>query len=441
MTILGLVLVLALILGNAYFVAAEFALVAARRSRLEQAADGGDRRARRVLGLLERLSFALSGAQLGITVTSLAVGFIAEDVFTALFSPLLTPLGLRAELAAGLALGLGLILSTGTQMVIGELGPKNLAIARAEDVARSVAASQVLYLRVFGPVIRLFDNSANGLLRAVGIEPAEEIASAVTIEELEHIIASSGQAGALAPGVAGLLQRSIEFRDLKADDAMRPRSDVLWISDEASCQDLVSLAARSGHTRFPVTGPEGLDDIRGVVSIKELIEVDPDELTITPVRALAEVEVAVPETAPLPDVLHLLRDAHTQMAIVIDEFGGTSGIVTLEDIVEELVGEIRDEHDRSERAVVRRADGSWRLPGPWRIDEVRRDTGIQLPVGQHDSVGGLVMAALGRVPVVGDRVELDGVVLDVLAVKRHAVQSVRMSIAEPAEATVPEPRS
>ncbi len=432
MTLLGLGLVLLLILGNAYFVAAEFALVAARRSRLEQSRLDGDRRAGRVLTLLEKLSFALSGAQLGITVTSLGVGFIAEGVFTGLFGPLFAPFGLRPELAAGLALALGLLVSTATQMVIGELGPKNLAIARAEDVARSLAASQILYLRLFGPVIRLFDNAANGLLRAVGIEPAEEIATAVTVEELEHIIASSGAAGALAASVAGLLKRSIEFRDLKADDAMRPRSDVQWISADATCTELIQLASRSGHTRFPVTGPDGLDDVRGVVSIKELLEVSPDELDITQVRALAEVEVAVPESAPLPDVLRLLRDAHTQMAIVIDEFGGTSGIVTLEDIVEELIGEIRDEHDRSERSAVRRADGSWRLPGLWRIDEVRRDTGIELPNGQHDTVGGLVMAVLGRIPRVGDHVEVDGVSLDVLAMNRHAVQSIRLSITTPA---------
>lgn len=428
MTLLGLALILALILGNAWFVAAEFAFVAARRSRLEQQAAAGDRRAALALSIIERLSFALSGAQLGITVTSLAVGFVARPIFEDLFTPLLQPLGFGPEATGGIALTVGLITSTVAQMVIGELGPKNLAIAKAEEVSRRVARGQALYLRLFGPIIRLFDNAANGLIRLVGIEPVEELAQAVTMEELEHIIATSGEAGALGPGVTSLLQRSLEFRELKADEAMQPRSDVIWISSNATSQDLLLLASESGHTRFPVAGPDGLDDVHGVVSVKDLLEVDAGGLDTTLVKDLAEPELAVPETAFLPDVLRLLRDRHSQLAIVVDEFGGTAGIITLEDIVEELVGEIMDEHDRLESSVVRRADGSWHLPGTWRVDEIRRDTGVALPRGEHDTVSGLVMSALGRVPVVGDTVEVDGVRLDVIAVQRHAVQSVRMAV-------------
>lgn len=438
MTFLGLALVIALILGNAWFVAAEFAFVASRRSRLETEAADGDRRAARALTALERLSFALSGAQLGITVTSLAVGFVAKPVFEALLGPLFGPFDLSVELTAALALGTGLAFSTVAQMVIGELGPKNLAIAKAEAVAKSLAGGQLLYLRLFGPIINLFDNSANRLIRLAGIEPVEEIAQAVTIEELEHIIATSNESGALTTSVTGLLQRSLEFRELKADDAMRRRSDVVWISGESSCEDLASLAQGSGHTRFPVVGPDGLDDVLGIVSVKALLDVEVDQRSITPVGTMAEGELAVPETAPLPDVLRLLRDNHTQMAIVIDEFGGTAGIVTLEDIIEELVGEILDEHDENETAAVRRADGSWRLPGSWRIDEVRRDTGMDLPKGEHDTVGGLVMSVLGRIPVAGDRIEVGAVVLDVLSVDRHTVQSVRVSSVEPDS---PEPDS
>ncbi|MEE8602146.1 MAG: hemolysin family protein [Euzebya tangerina] len=428
MTALGLLLIVALIAGNAWFVAAEFALVAARRSRLEARRDAGDRKAAIALGLIERLSFALSGAQLGITVTSLAVGFVAEPVFEALLTPLFEPLGASAETTEAAALGTGLALSTAAQMVFGELGPKNLAIARAEDVSRRLAWGQELYLRLWGPIIRLFDNAANRLIRSVGIEPAEELTQAVTIEELEHIIATSGESGALNEGVASLLQRSIDFRELKADEAMRPRSEIQWVAGDATCDELMALARSTGHTRFPVAGENGLDDVRGVVSIKELMDIAEDQLAITPVGALTEDELAVPETALLPDVLRLLRDSHTQLAVVIDEFGGTAGIITLEDIVEELVGEILDEHDPFERSPVRRDDGSWRLPGTWRIDEVRRDTGVELPEGEHDTVAGLVMAELGRVPEPGDRVELDGAVLDVLAMERHTVQSVRLMV-------------
>ena len=426
-TVLGLLAVLLLILGNAWFVAAEFALVTARRGRLEAAHEGGDRRAGRALQLLGRLSFALSGAQLGITVTSLAVGFIAEPVFTALFEPLLSPLGIRPALVPVIAVSLGLVVSTAGQMVLGELGPKNLAIAKAEDVAKSLAGGQILYLRLFGPIIHLFDGAANRLLRLVGIEPSEEIDNSVTVEELEHIITSSSASGTLGEGVSALLQRSIEFRDLHADDAMRPRADVVSISGDATCEELTALGVRTGHSRFPVTGPEGLDDLLGVVNIKDLLDVPVAERAITPVRTLAEPELAVPELASLRDVLLLLRDTHTQLAVVVDEFGGTEGIVTLEDIVEELVGDIRDEHDRAERQAVLRADGSWRVPGSWRIDEVRRDTGIELPQGEHDTISGLLMATLSRVPVVGDTLRLDGITIEVLAVQRHVAQTVRLS--------------
>ena len=434
-TLLGLLAVVLLVLGNAWFVAAEFALVTARRSRLETAAEEGNRAAGRAISLLERLSFALSGAQLGITVTSLAVGFIAEPVFTALFEPLLSPLGIRPALVPALAVSLGLVVSTAAQMVVGELGPKNLAIAKAEDVATSLAGGQLLYLRVFGPVIRLFDGAANALIRLVGIEPSEEIDQAVTVEELEHIIVSSSESGALDEGVSGLLRRSIEFRALNAGDAMRPRSDVVGIAGDATCADLMALGAQTGHSRFPVTGQNGLDDLQGVVNIKDLLSVPETELAITSVRALAEPELVVPESASLRDTLLMLRDTHTQLAVVIDEFGGTEGIITLEDIVEELVGEIRDEHDGTERRAVRRADGSWRVPGSWRIDEVRRDTGIELPEGEHDTVSGLLMARLSRVPRVGDTVEVDGASLHVVSMRRHVPQTVRIT----ARATDPAP--
>ena len=326
-----------------------------------------------------------------------------------------------------IAVSLGLVVSTAGQMVLGELGPKNLAIAKAEDVAKSLAGGQILYLRLFGPIIHLFDGAANRLLRLVGIEPSEEIDNSVTVEELEHIITSSSASGTLGEGVSALLQRSIEFRDLHADDAMRPRADVVSISGDATCEELTALGVRTGHSRFPVTGPEGLDDLLGVVNIKDLLDVPVAERAITPVRTLAEPELAVPESASLRDVLLLLRDTHTQLAVVVDEFGGTEGIVTLEDIVEELVGDIRDEHDRAERQAVLRADGSWRVPGSWRIDEVRRDTGIELPQGEHDTISGLLMATLSRVPVVGDTLRLDGITIEVLAVQRHVAQTVRLS--------------
>jgi len=422
----GLLVIMALVAGQAYFVAAEFAFVASRRTRLEEAAAAGSRPARRALDVMKRLSFMLSGAQIGITATSLVVGFIAEPVFVPLFTPLLEPLGLERGAITSIALTGGLVLSTAVQMVLGELGPKNLAIARPEAIAMALARSQMIFLRVFGPVIWFFDTSANRLLRAVGIEPVEELSAGVTGEELAQIIVASREEGTLPPELALLLRRTLEFRELRASDVLVPRPQVLAIPENAMCSDLQALAARTGHTRFPVVGPHGLDDLRGVANAKDVLGIPVDQRSVTGVRTIAEPEVAVPETVPLPALLRSLRESHSQLAVVIDEHGGTAGIVTLEDVVEELVGEIEDEHDVARTGAVALAGGAIRVPGSWRIAEVLRETGVVLPEGDYETVGGLVMSGLGRVPVAGDDVAVPGVTITVVAVEGMAVAEAEL---------------
>lgn len=408
LTALGLLAVLALILANGYFVAAEFAFVAARRGRLEERAAAGDRRAQRALGVLRRLSFMLSGAQLGITVTSLVVGYIAEATLGRAIRPLLEFAGLPARASIGLSLTLGFVIATTAQMVLGELAPKNLAIARPEQIALSLARPTALYMRLAGPIISLFDNASNGLLRLVGIEPVEELRGGRSAEELELIIRKAGREGALTPQQTALLHRALEFRTLRVVDAMVPRPHVVSLQGDATCEDLRRLSVGSGHSRFPLVG-SGLDDVLGVVQAKDVLSVPIDRRAATPARTLLHEPLAVPEQAPLSHLLADMREAHAPLALVIDEYGGTAGIVTLEDIVEELVGNIQDEYDLTEPGALRRPDGSYLVPGHWRLHEVERDTGLELPEGDYDTLAGLVMARLGRVPRVGDAIQLHDV--------------------------------
>jgi CBS domain containing-hemolysin-like protein len=428
LTALGLVAVLALILANGYFVAAEFAFVAARRGRLEAQAQAGDRRARRALAVLPRLSFMLSGAQLGITVTSLVVGYIAEATLGRAIRPLLEFAGIPAAASIGLSLTLGFAVATTAQMVLGELAPKNIAIARAEPVALALARPTALYMRLAGPIISLFDTASNRLLRAVGIEPAEALRGGRSVEELGLVIREAERGGALTARQTALLHRALEFSTLRAVDAMVPRPHVVSLPRDASCEDLRQLSVDSGHSRFPLVGT-GLDDVLGVVQAKDVLKVPPERRATTPARTLLQEPLAVPEQAPLNHLLADMREARVPLAVVIDEYGGTAGIVTLEDIVEELVGSIQDEYDLGEPGLQRRSEGSYLVPGHWRLHEVERDTGLELPEGDYDTLAGLVMARLGRVPRVGDVVQLKGVAcLQVEAMDGMAVSLVRVDL-------------
>ena len=425
-TALGLAAIAALILANGWFVLGEFAYVAARRPQVEEAAAAGNRRAQRSLAVLARLSFMLSGAQLGITVTSLLIGYLSERVFSRALGPVVALAGVPEATAGPLALALGLVIATGTQMVLGELTPKNLAIARPEPFAYALARPMRAYLLVAGPVIRLFDGAANRLLELTGIEPAQELAGGLSPEELGVVISESSAGGVITGAQARLLERVLALRELDAADAMVARPQVVAVGADASCEDLRALALESGHSRFPVVGADGLDEIRGVVQAKDILRIPPERRATTPVDALMVEPLIVPESAKLGLLLTELREARSPLAVVVDEHGGTAGVVSIEDLVEELVGQIRDEYDAEEPAVVALASGEWLAPGSWRPDEVARDTNLSLPEGDYETLSGLVMAALGRVPTPGDTVDLDGLRLRVERMDGHAVERVRL---------------
>jgi CBS domain containing-hemolysin-like protein len=424
LTFLGLVAVAALILANGYFVAAEFAFVAARRGRLEDAASTGDAKAARAVQVHKRLSFMLSGAQLGITVTSLVVGFVAEPTLGRALEPIAGALGVPESVRFGVALTVGFVLATAAQMVIGELAPKNLAIARPEPIARALAGSTLVFMRLASPLIRLFDGSANRLLRAVGIEPVDELHGGVSVEELDLIVGESVAQGKLTARQAALLERAIDFGALHASGAMVPWNRVITIDSAATCEDLRRLMA-SAHSRFPVVAADGSV---GVVHAKDLFDIADDAYATTTVGALARSALVVPESAGLRSVLAALRRDATEMAIVADEYGALAGVVTLEDLVEELVGDIADEYDPAAFEIHQEADGSWILPGSWRIDEIERATGVALPGDSaYDTVAGLVLARMQRIPFVGDHVEVAGSVLEVLTMDGWAVTAIRLA--------------
>lgn len=405
MTILGILagmlVVLVITAFTGYFVAQEFAYMAADRSRLKAQAAAGDRSAERALRVTRRTSFMLSGAQLGITVTGLLVGYVAEPLIGEGVGELLGGLGFAA--ATGVALGtiVAVVLSTLVQMLFGELFPKNLAIARPEPVAKWLARSTTLYLSLFGWLIWLFDQSSNLLLKVLGIKPVHDVEHSATPRDLAHIVAESRATGELAPDLSALLDRILDFPGRTAAHAMIPRSRVDTISagDDVSA---VLAVMGSGHTRYPVIG-DGPDDLRGVIALHDMLADDLSGTANDHVRPA----VMVPTTLPLPAVLTTLESARAEMALVIDEYGGFAGIITVEDIAEELVGDIDDEHDAGTAAAVTgSADEGWSMPGDLPIDEVERVIGFRLPAGDYETLAGATIHAAGGFPEEGSHVAI-----------------------------------
>ncbi|MGC3003453.1 hemolysin family protein [Streptomyces sp. G35A] len=427
----GLFAVFVLTAGTGYFVAQEFAYVSADRLALAREAGAGDRRAARALEVLRRLSFMLSGAQLGITVTGLVVGFIAEPSVSALLRPVLSGLGLPGAAVSGLSVVLAFVLATVVQMVLGELAPKNLAIAVPERLAKSLAGSTLAYLRVVGPLVRIFDGAADRLLRRVGIEPVEELHHGATLEELGHLIGESHERGALSGDTAALLDHALEFSERTLREVMVPRADAVFVRKDARADEAVALIAAHGHSNHPVLGDHP-DDIAGVLGVRELMALPVDRFAAATAGAVARRPLLLPDTLPLPDAVARMREQDDEFAVVLDEHGGVAGLVTYEDIAEELVGDIADESDDVTELAV--ADGAgWLVDAGRRLDEVAEATGVHLPEeDDYDTVAGLVVDRLGRFPAVGDRVTVDlptggGVVIDVRTLDRHVADRVRIT--------------
>ena len=430
LVVAGLVAVVLLIAANGWFVAMEFSFVAARRTRLADAQRGGDDRSGRALEVLGRLSFMLSGAQLGITVTSLLVGFIAEPSLGRALQPVMGALGVPDGARAGVAFSVGFALATAAQMVFGELAPKNLAIAKPEPVARRLARSTLVFLRVAGPLVAFFDGAANRLLRLLGIEPVEEVGGSVNTEELPHIVEASSEAGSLTGSQAELLRRALDFHERDAGEVMVPWNRVVSVPLGATGDDVLHLLATTRHVRFPIV--DEWDEVVGMVHAKDLLGLPLERRGDAAVIDMSRPVLAVPESAGLHRVLAEVRSSASPLAIVVDEHGGTAGVLTIEDLLEELVGEIEDEFDTDipDEEVVRLGPDRWLVPGDLRLHEVERETDLVLPEGPYDTVAGLVMERLGRIPVTGDAVMVAGLELRVVAMNRRRVVRVELQVHE-----------
>lgn len=404
-------LVAFLILVNAFFVAGEFALVTVERSRVSRLAEEGDRRAKRILEGLKRLSFHLSGAQLGITVSSLVLGLIAERTLGAVVEPALVAIGLSTDLVRPLTIGLAVALGTSLQLVFGELVPKNLAITYPYQTSVRVGIPMVVVDLALSPIIRILNSAANRTIRLLGIEPREELAGVRSLEELEMIIDASGEGGHLSDQELRLLTRSITFGENLTSDVLVPRVQIVGLRADSTVRQLQMTSIESGHSRFPVFG-EDLDEVIGVAHVKDSLRVPPDRRDDEFVVDHMRPALVIPESQPLDTVLFELRTKGSGMALVTDEYGGTAGIVTSEDLLEEIVGEIRDEHDEHEPP----PSGSDPLPGLLHRHEVEQAIGYEWPEGRYETLGGLITAQLERLPEVGDVVEVDGWRFEVLEV-------------------------
>jgi len=416
---------LVLTVGTGFFVASEFALVNLDRSDLEARQERGEKRLATTIAALKHTSTHLSSAQLGITLTTLLAGYTLEPAFS---TWLAFPLGalLPSTAVTIIASILAVTFATLLSMIIGELVPKNFALALPRGTAKFVVPFQVLFTTVFKPAVSLLNNTANGILRSVGIEPKEELSGARTAEELTSLVRRSASEGSLEADTATLLARTLAFADHTAQDVMTPRPRVDSIDRTDSAQDVIDLAKRTGFSRFPVID-DSIDDVVGLVHIKQAVAVPHKKRADVPVSALQTEALQVPETMRLHALLAELRGRGYQMAVVVDEYGGTAGVATLEDLVEELVGEVSDEHDRSKADVVRSRDW-FTFPAILRPDELLERTGVEVPEeGPYETVAGWLMSELGRVPRTGDTITAAGGVFRIERLDGRRIDRVRFT--------------
>ncbi|MFG2302071.1 hemolysin family protein [Actinacidiphila glaucinigra] len=423
--VLLLLLALLLTLACAVFVAAEFSLTTVERGELERSAAAGERGADGALKAVRRLTLQLSGAQLGITVTSLVIGMLAEPSLSVLLSGPIEAVGLPEGAASMTGTVLGVVVSTVVLMVIGELVPKNWAISSPLAVAKAVAGPQRGFTAAFSPLINHLNDTANRLVRRFGLEPAEELASARTPDELRALARHSAAEGVLEPDSAELFVRTLHLSELTAENVMTPRVDVRALEAHATAADAAALSLSTGLSRFPVYR-DSLDEVVGTVHIRDVLALPPGERAGTTVAALATAPLLVPDSLPVNRLLDRMRSRRT-MAVVIDEYGGTAGVVTVEDVVEEVVGDVRDEHDPQQRPdLAPVGDGSWEADGNIRMDQLA-GIGLTASEGPYETVAGLVSTELARIPAPGDSIDHDGWRLTVLSVDHHVAERVRVA--------------
>lgn len=408
------------------------------RDKIEHLAEQGDRSATGVLKSLRQLSFELSGAQLGITWSSLLIGFLIDAALGRPLAALIAQLGLPASSALGIGVTLALVIATATQMIAGELIPKNLAIARPVPMAIRIATPMRLVNLAFKPLIVFLNASANGTVRLLGIEPRDELTSVHSLEELQVLIRSSKEGGSLKEEEFSLLARSMTFGDKVCADALTPRTSMVTLNGSDRIADLVEAALESGHSRFPVCG-NGIDDIIGVAHVKDTYSIPPQSRAATSVTEIMRNALVVPESRELASLLGEMRRDRHQLVVVADEYGGTAGIITIEDLLEEIVGEIEDEYDRDQgdSRLTRPASGIHLVSGQSHASELEDMTGFRLPEGDFETLGGFLLSLFERIPEQGDQTSYDGWEFKVVEMERHRIARV-LVVAPPEEPSAEE---
>jgi CBS domain containing-hemolysin-like protein len=408
-----------MVVGCGYFVAAEFSLLAVNRPTVERKAARGDKGSKGILHALRTLSTQLSGAQLGITITNLAIGFLAEPSISKLLHNPLVAIGLPDSAVNEVSLVAGVAIATAVTMVFGELIPKNLAITNPIGTAKFVQGFQRTFTTIMRGPIKVLNSSANFILRRLGVEPQEELASARSADELLSLVRRSAEKGTLSQETATMMERSLSFGEQTALDVMTPRLRMRTVGKDDSGEAVIAAAQASGLSRFPVVG-ESNDDIVGIVHIKNVLSLPRAKRATTKVSELMRKPVFAPSGILLEPLLDQLRSGGMQMAVVIDEFGGTDGIVTIEDLLEELVGEVQDEHDRTKSAIRRKSAVSWILSGLLRPDEVAEEIGVVLPEGEeYETIGGLLAHELEHIPKAGESITITAVNRDGETLEAH----------------------
>jgi CBS domain containing-hemolysin-like protein len=375
------------------------------------------------LDALKNLSFHLSGAQLGITITSLLVGFLIEPVIAPLLEPALGFIPAKSRFSVSVAVAL--ILATAFEMVVAELIPQNLAVSKPKTISFGVAGPMRLANALMRPLIVVLNAAANRTVRLFGIEPRDELSSIHSLEELQVLIRSSREGGALEEEEFSLLTRSITFGDRTASDVLTPRTAMVTLDSSANLFDLASTALDSGHSRVPVQG-KGIDDIVGIAHVKDIFQIAFEERVSTPISTVMRQPLFVPESRDVASLLtEMRRDGH-QAAIIVDEFGGTAGMVTVEDLLEEIVGEIEDEYDpREQRAkVTEPPSGIHVVPGLLHADELEEATGFRMPEGDYDTLAGFLLSLFDRIPNQGDHTGHDDWEFKVVEMDRNRIARV-----------------
>ncbi|MDT0118028.1 hemolysin family protein [Microbacterium sp. PRF11] len=439
--LLGIIITLAIIVACGFFVAQEFAYMSVDRSRMAALAEKGDAQAKRVLAITKRTSFMLSGAQLGITVTGLLIGYVAEPLIGQSLGTLLGGVGIEPAVSVLIGTVAALLLATIVTMIFGELYPKNLAIASPEPLARALAVPTRIYLLLFGWLITVFDVAANALLRLLRIEPLEDVDESATARDLEAIIEESRASGDLPDDLSMIIDRILDFPQRDVEHAMVPRSQTDSVTPDTTVGEVRALMA-SGHTRYPVIGDE--DSPVGVVELIDILREQPGD--DAPVASVMRAAVVIPTSMLLPVALERMRRSRNELACVVDEYGNFDGILTVEDLTEEVIGELSDEHDAIVAEAAAVGDDAWTVPGDLHLDELERLLGHDLAETDAETVAGLVIETNGDLPAVGEVVRIDlperasetvqgieidrWLVVEVVEVDRHVPSQVRVQLHE-----------